>query len=117
MPAPDTPAPDLTATGVAEPAKAAADCATMEDVRAGIDQVDTALVGLLLRRVAYVDRAAVIKAPLGLPARIDDRVEAVVARVRATAAAEGLDPDLAESLWRQLIDWSIAREERALGRP
>ena len=49
---------------------------------------------------------------LGLPARIDDRVEEVVEKVRARAMAEALDPDLAEALWRRLIDWSIAREER-----
>ncbi|MEZ5887751.1 MAG: chorismate mutase, partial [Paracoccaceae bacterium] len=48
-------------------------------------------------------------------ARIDWRVEEVVAKVRARAEAEGLDPDLAETIWRRLIDWSIAREERALG--
>jgi isochorismate pyruvate lyase len=26
-----------------------------------------------------------------------------------------MDPDLAEKLWRILIDWSIAREERVIG--
>lgn len=97
------------------PPKAAPDCANMEEVRAGIDAVDAELVRLLKRRVGYIDRAAIIKAPLNLPARIDWRVEEVVAKVRRTAAAEGLDPALAELLWRQLIDWSIAREDVTLG--
>jgi isochorismate pyruvate lyase len=26
-----------------------------------------------------------------------------------------LDPELVEALWRQLVEWSIAREERLLG--
>ncbi|MCV2865655.1 chorismate mutase, partial [Defluviimonas sp. WL0075] len=52
----------------------------------------------------------------GLPARIEDRVEEVVAKVRARAEADGLDPALVEDLWRRLIEWSIAREERRLGR-
>ena len=95
--------------------KAAPDCTTMEEVRAGIDAVDAELVRLLVRRASYIDRAAVVKAPLNLPARIGWRVEEVVAKVRSTAAAEGLDPDLAEGLWRQLIDWSITREEGTLG--
>ena len=94
--------------------KAAINCATMAEVRAGIDAVDEALVGLLAARAGYIDRAAAIKGPLQLPARIDWRVEEVVAKVRSRAAGHGLDADLAEALWRRLIDWSIAREERAL---
>jgi isochorismate pyruvate lyase len=88
----------------------------MEEVRASIDDVDSRLVALMAERVGYIDRAAEIKATLGLPARVDWRVEEVVGRVRAAAAAAGLDADLAEGLWRRIIDWSIAREERALGR-
>lgn len=93
----------------------AADCATMADVRAEIDRIDRALVALLTERAGYIDRAAELKPALGLPARIDERVEDVVAKVRAAARAEGLDPALAETLWRHLIDWSIAREEVAIG--
>jgi len=84
---------------------------TMREIRAGIDRLDRALVALLAERAAHIDRAAQIKATVGLPARIDSRVEEVVANVRREAAAQGLSPDLAEDLWRRLIDWSIAREE------
>ncbi len=98
------------------PPKPPADCADMADVRAGIDAVDLELVALLARRVAYIDRAAAIKGPLAIPARIDWRVEDVVAKVREAAAGEALDADLAEGMWRQLIEWSIAREERVLGK-
>jgi isochorismate pyruvate lyase len=87
----------------------------MEEVRAGIDMLDADIVRLLVRRAGYIDRAAVLKAPLKMPARIDWRVEEVVAKVRRTATEEGLDPALAEVLWRRLIDWSIAREEVSLG--
>ena len=75
----------------------------------------TLRVRLLAERAGYIDRAAEIKAAAGLPARIDARVEEVVAGVRARADAAGLSPDLAESLWRRLIDWSIDREEQRLG--
>ncbi len=87
----------------------------MAELRVEIDRLDRELVGLLVMRAGYIDRAAEIKAGVDLPARIDARVEEVVANVRRLAAAAGLDPDLADSLWRKLIDWSIAREESHLG--
>jgi isochorismate pyruvate lyase len=93
----------------------ASECSTMAELRAEIDRIDAGLVDLLAERITYIDRAAELKPALGLPARIDDRVEEVVAKVRASAVARGVDPDLAEALWRRLIDWSIAREEVVLG--
>ena len=95
--------------------KAPADCHSMQDLRVQIDLLDAEIVAKLAARAGYIDRAAEVKAALGLPARIGWRVEEVVANVRARAVAGGLDPDLAEALWRRLIDWSIAREEARLG--
>lgn len=85
----------------------------MNDLREQIDRVDLALVALLAERVGYIDRAAEIKRVAGLPARIPARVAQVVANVRR-AAVPGFDPDMAEALWRDLIEWSIRREEAAL---
>ena len=86
----------------------------MAALRAAIDALDRRMIGLLARRSLMIDRAVQIKRRAGLPARIDARVEEVVANARAEAAAAGLDPALAEALWRRIVDWSIAREERAL---
>ncbi|WP_431300732.1 chorismate mutase [Tabrizicola sp. BL-A-41-H6] len=93
----------------------AKDCTSMTEIRAEIDRLDEALVKLFAERASYIDRAAEIKAEVDLPARIEARVEEVVANVRRHAVAEGLPPDLVEKLWRRLIDWSIAREESRLG--
>jgi isochorismate pyruvate lyase len=95
--------------------RAPADCTTMAELRAEIDRLDENLVRLFAERATYIDRAAEIKAEVDLPARIEDRVEEVVANVRRHAAARGLPPDLIEKFWRRLIDWSIAREESRLG--
>ena len=89
----------------------------MADLRTEIDRIDGALVGLLAERTAYVDRAAVLKARDGMPARIDSRIAEVIDNVRSKAIAGGLDPQLAETIWRLLIEWSIAREEAALRSP
>ncbi|MCC5988859.1 MAG: chorismate mutase [Pararhodobacter sp.] len=88
----------------------------MAGLRAIIDDLDGQLLDLLARRVACVDCAIVLKPGEGIPARAEDRVRAVKARVREGSAARGLDPALAEALWDVLIEWSIAREERVLGK-
>ncbi len=90
-------------------------CRSMTDLRGVIDALDRDIVRLLARRAALIDRAIALKPAEGLPARIPDRVQAVLDNVRAEARATGLDPDLVADLWRLLIEWSIAREERVLG--
>ena len=94
----------------------AADCTTMAEIRAEIDRLDVELVALFAARTGYIDRASQIKPALGLPARIDSRVEEVVANVRRHAVGHGLPPDKIEKLWRRLIEWSIEREETVLGK-
>ncbi|PWE32069.1 chorismate mutase [Maritimibacter sp. 55A14] len=97
---------------MAEPAK----CRSMTELRETIDGLDAELMRLLARRAACIDRAIELKRAAGLPARIDARVEEVAANARRNATAAGFDPEFAERLWRQLIDWSIAREARVLDR-
>ena len=91
------------------------DCHTMPDLRGEIDALDKSLVALLATRAGYIDRAIDLKQINGWPARIPERVEQVVTNARNCATTEGLDPDLVEGLWRQLIDWSIAREAQVIG--
>ncbi len=88
-------------------------CRSMDDLRAVIDDLDGRIVELLALRSGCIDRAIELKRVEGLPARIDERVEEVVANARRAADGRGLDPDLAERLWREIIEWSIAREDRA----
>lgn len=92
-----------------------ATCAPMAEIRAEIDRLDREIVALLARRAACIDRAVAVKRRERLPARIDARVDEVIANAREAAAGQGLDPDLAEAMWRHLVEWSIAREERRLG--
>ncbi|MEM6576941.1 MAG: chorismate mutase [Pseudomonadota bacterium] len=92
------------------------ECRTMDVLRAQIDLVDEELVSLLAQRTAYIDRAIALKQAEGLPARIPDRVEEVVANARRTAGKKGLDPELIETMWRYLINWSIEREAQVIRR-
>lgn len=87
---------------------------SLADLRAAIDGIDRDLVALLAKRVGCLEKVIAVKARDNLPAAIPERVEAVVANVRSEAEAAGMPPDLAETLWRALIDWSIAYEEKRL---
>lgn len=81
----------------------------MAEVRQGVDALDRALVALLAERQRYMDAAARIKPDRNAvfdQARIDD----VVQKVLAAAAPAGLSPDIAEPVWRLLIDRCIAHE-------
>ncbi len=89
--------------------RTAAQCRTMADVRAEIDRLDRALVKLLAERQTFIERAAEIKTDRNVvhdQARIDD----VVAKVLASAKREGLSADIAEPVWRTLVDRCIAHE-------
>ncbi|WP_445680152.1 chorismate mutase [Radicibacter daui] len=85
------------------------DCTTMAEVRRGVDALDRQLVELLAVRQRYMDAAARIK-----PSRdqVYDaaRIEDVVAKVKAHGTIAGLSDQIAEPVWRLLIDRSIAHE-------
>jgi len=81
----------------------------MTDIRREIDRVDRALVALLAERQAYIERAAELKSAREA-VRDEARIEDVVAKVLAEAEKEGLQPAIAEPVWRLLIERSIAYE-------
>ena len=87
------------------------DISDMPALRTEIDALDAELVRLLARRHALIDRAAQIKKIGKLPARIDWRVEEVVANAARHAVENGLDPELIGSIWRQLVEAAIAQED------
>lgn len=81
----------------------------MTDVRAGVDALDRELVKLLVQRQGYMAAAARIKTDRAVvydAARIED----VVAKVKAAAREAGLSEEIAEPVWRTLIDRCIAYE-------
>ena len=77
-------------------------CATLSEVRANIDRIDAALIAAMAERSKYVAEAGRFKmdpAAVSAPAR----VEAIVARVRGLAEADGLAPEVAERTYRAMI--------------
>ncbi len=89
----------------------AADCQSMPEIRREIDRIDRLLVDLLAERQTYVARAALVKPTRDIvrdPARIEDVVE----KVKAAAADAGLSTQIAETVWRAMIEEFIAFEDR-----
>jgi isochorismate pyruvate lyase len=91
------------------PLKPPAQCASMAELRVEIDILDARLVALLALRQTYIERAAVLKTGRD-QVRDPERIEDVVAKVIAVGKQAGLSPDIAESVWRTLIEASIAHE-------
>jgi isochorismate pyruvate lyase len=86
----------------------------MAAVRARVDVLDDQLVELLARRQQLIGTAATIKRANDIPARVPERVEEVLRRVALRAEAVNLDVALSQGLWRDIIEWSIAYEERLM---
>ncbi len=77
-------------------------CTTLTQVRDNIDRIDHAIVALMAERGKYVAQAGRFKpdpAAVSAPARVD----AIIAKVRADAEAQGLDPMVAERTYRAMI--------------
>jgi isochorismate pyruvate lyase len=91
------------------------DCRTMAEVRAGVDALDRELVARLAVRQRYMEAAARIK-PSRDKVHDAERIEDVVAKVKAAADDAGLSQSIAEPVWRLLIDRSIAHELEAWDR-
>jgi len=92
-----------------DPRLAPGDCTTMAEVRQGVDAIDRLLVEVLAERQRYMDAAARIKQhrhAVPDPARVEE----VVAKVKAAARAAGLSEEIAEPVWRTLIERCIAYE-------
>ena len=87
----------------------------LAELRAAIDALDVEIVRLIARRMAVVDRVIAVKREHGVPARVPERVEEVAEKVRRAAAAAALPSDLAETIWRAMMEWVIAYEKERLG--
>ncbi len=78
-------------------------------IRTEIDGLDRQIVGLIAQRQRLVESAGRLKADRDA-VRAPDRVEAVVAKVRAIAVDAAADPAVVEQTYRAMIGAFIALE-------
>jgi isochorismate pyruvate lyase len=81
----------------------------LEEVRTNIDRVDRQIVALLAERQYFVKNAVRFKKSTD-DVKAPARVEAVIAKVRNLATESNLDPGIAESIYRTMIDCFINNE-------
>ena len=86
---------------------------TMKEVREEIDLLDKELVLLLARRQKCIEMAALVKNDQSLIID-EDRIEDVISKVTLFGQPCGLSKDIAEPLWRRLIELSIEHEFKEL---
>ena len=86
------------------------DCKSLEQVRASIDAIDRDIVALLATRRRYALQAARFKAAAD-GVKDARREEQVIENVRAFAAQDGIEADLVETLYRDMIAGFVRVEQ------
>ncbi|WP_299407994.1 isochorismate lyase [Acaryochloris sp. IP29b_bin.148] len=87
----------------------AQNCRDMTDIRRAIDQIDAQVIELLGQRFEYVKAAAQFKADTQ-SVQAPERLKMMLQQRRQWAEAAGLDPDVVEKLYRDLVDYFIKSE-------
>lgn len=94
---------------VIENKKVPDDCADMTDIRAEIDHLDEAIIALISRRAAYVQAAAAFKTS-ATAVKAPERFRTMLQQRRLWAEEHGLNPDVIEQLFRDLVQHFIQEE-------
>src|ERR1700679_2136533 len=85
----------------------------LDELRSELTELDAKILALVARRQALSEQVAAVKRATGRATRDFAREREVILRGRTAAEELGLEPDLAESLLRQLIHSSLATQEQA----
>lgn len=85
------------------------ECANIHEVREEIDIIDREVIDALSKRFQYVIAAARFKTSEA-SVRAPDRFEAMLQQRREWALESGLNPDVVENLYRDLVNHFIEEE-------
>lgn len=83
----------------------------LDDIRQQIDAIDSEIIRLLAQRSGLVSEAGKLKKSEA-EVRATERVEKVLDNVKKKAATSGLDPLIAEKIYRTIIECFINKEMR-----
>src|SRR5580693_6300368 len=86
-------------------------CSNLDEIRAGMDAIDRQIIALIAERVAYVRAAAAFKTSSANVAA-PERVAAVLKTRREWAEAAGLNGEVIEALYRDLVSYCVSEEHK-----
>ena len=84
-------------------------CTTLDDARLKIDSVDKDIVALIAKRNDYIKQIAHFKTSID-EVKAEDRIDAVISRVREQAISLDLSPNLINDLYVRMIDAMVESE-------
>ena len=82
---------------------------SLEQAREQIDAIDHAIIELIATRQFYVDQAVRFKHSVQ-DVQSPERVESVISKIRLLATEQGVNEDIVERLYRDMIHHFIQRE-------
>lgn len=85
------------------------ECQNMTDIRAEIDTIDRQVIKLLGQRFAYVKAASKFKTS-ETSVKAPSRFQAMLQQRRTWAQEEGLNPDVIEKMYTDLVNYFIEEE-------
>ncbi|WP_331351701.1 isochorismate lyase [Cellvibrio sp. UBA7671] len=84
-------------------------CISMADIRDEIDLLDSTIIQLIGKRYQYVQAAAKFKTS-ETAVRAPERFKAMLLRRREWAQEQGLNPDVIQKLYSDLVNYFIREE-------
>jgi isochorismate pyruvate lyase len=85
------------------------ECLSIQDVRAEIDRLDRQIVSAVGERYRYVQAVSKFKTSEAA-VRAPERQAAMLQERRQWATDAGLNPDVIEKMYRDLIDYFVSEE-------
>lgn len=83
---------------------------SLDEAREQIDEINRKVVELLAERQAVVDELCQLKAQTDRDIRDPEREAELLGHVRSVADESGLSPDLAECLFREILEHSVEQQ-------
>jgi isochorismate pyruvate lyase len=90
--------------------KSPSECSNINDIREAIDELDRQIISLLANRYGYVKEIVKYKDPDRDSIVAKERYLKVLKERRKLAKENGLNPDIIEDIYRQLINHFIEEE-------
>ncbi len=89
-------------------------CKSIDDIRKAIDAIDMEIISLLGKRYRYVKEVVRFKEPTEESIIAKNRFNSVIASRKELAKKEGLDPDIVETIYKELLHHFISEERKLI---